>query len=88
LTWSPEEGEDVKYTLVQWVEMSPSELAVFQHGFNECLNRRLESPDATPVSEIHEFVLLRGIVADVGDKLSEDPILVEALEEMEEALGL
>jgi hypothetical protein len=51
LTWSPEEGEDVKYTLVPWMDMSDGELVTFQHGFNICLKERLDSPGALPVSE-------------------------------------
>ncbi|KAI0251526.1 hypothetical protein BJV78DRAFT_425567 [Lactifluus subvellereus] len=68
LTWSPEEGEDVKYTLVPWVDMSYGELPAFQDGFNMCLKGRLDSPDALP--------------------LSEDPILMDALEGIERKLVL
>jgi hypothetical protein len=86
LTWSPEEGEDVKYTLVPWVDMSNGELAAFQHGLNACLKKRLDSPGAIPVGEIHKLVLR--IVANEGNKLTEDLILVEALEELESVLAL
>jgi hypothetical protein len=50
LTWSPEEGEDVRYTLAPWSEMSYGELAVFQHEFSTSLKERLDSPGAIPVS--------------------------------------
>lgn len=51
LTWSPEEGEDVRYTLAPWSEMSYGELAVFQHEFSTSLKERLDSPGAIPVSD-------------------------------------
>jgi hypothetical protein len=50
MTWSPEEGEDVRYTYVGWSEMSYEELDVFQQGFIASLNERLDSPGAIPVS--------------------------------------
>lgn len=61
--WNPEGIEGVKFTLVQWLDMSYGELDAFQHGFNVCLKKRLDSPGAIP--------------------LSEDPILVEALERIQ-----
>jgi len=50
LTWSPEEGEDVKYSLVRWSEMTYGELDVFQREFGATLTERLDSPGAIPVS--------------------------------------
>jgi len=50
VTWSPEEGEDIKYTHVRWSEMSYGELDVFQHRFSASLKERLDSPGAIPVS--------------------------------------
>jgi hypothetical protein len=50
VTWSPEEGEDVKYTHARWSEMSYGELDTFQHGFSASLKERLDSSGAVPVS--------------------------------------
>ena len=49
--WNPEGSEGVKFTLVGWLDMSYGELDAFQHGFNVCLKKRLDSPGAMPVSE-------------------------------------
>lgn len=43
-------GDEVKYTHVPWLDMSHSELEVFQYGFSESLKKRLDSPGAIPVS--------------------------------------
>jgi len=51
--WNPEGSEGVKFTLVQWLDMSYGQLDAFQHGFNVCLKKRLDSPGAMPVSEWH-----------------------------------
>ena len=50
VTWSPEEGEDVRYTYMPWSEMSYGELDVFQLGFSASLKERLDSAGAIPVS--------------------------------------
>ena len=47
VTWSPDEGEDVKYTHVRWSEMSSRELDVFQHGFSTSLKERLDNQGNT-----------------------------------------
>ena len=49
--WNPEGSEGVKFALVRWLDMSYGELDRFQHGFNVCLKKRLDSPGAKPVSE-------------------------------------
>jgi len=51
LTWSPEVGDEVKYTHVPWLDMSYSELEVFQYGFSESLKKRLDSPGAIPLTK-------------------------------------
>ncbi|KAH8990935.1 hypothetical protein EDB86DRAFT_2831045 [Lactarius hatsudake] len=48
--WSPEGSEGVKFTLVRWLDMSHGQLDTFQHGFNACLKKRLDSPGAMPLS--------------------------------------
>ena len=51
IVWNPEGSEAVNFTLVRWLDMNYGDLDAFQHGFNECLKKRLDSPGAKPVSE-------------------------------------
>jgi hypothetical protein len=60
VTWSPEGGDDVKYTHVWWSEMSYGELDVFQQGFSASLSERLDSPGAIPVSGCVQMWWQRG----------------------------
>jgi len=69
LTWSPEFGEDVKYVLVRWLDMSDDELAEFQHGFSASLKKRLDSPGAIPLSE---DAILGSVLEDIQDELGYD----------------
>ena len=50
--WNSEGSEGVKFTLVRWLDMNYVELDAFQQGFNQCLKKRLDSPDAKPVSDM------------------------------------
>ena len=50
LTWIPEVGDEVEYAHVPWLDMSRSELEEFQYGFSETLKKRLDRPEAIPVS--------------------------------------
>ena len=47
--WNPEGREGVNFTLVQFLDMNYEELDAFQRGFNRCLKKRLDEPDAKPV---------------------------------------
>ena len=47
--WNPEGSEGVNFTLVQFLDMNYGDLDEFQRGFNQCLKKRLDEPDAKPV---------------------------------------
>ena len=81
--WTPEGSEVVKFTLVRWLDMSYADLDAFQHGFNSCLKKRLDSPSATPVSEGDTSGNCTMLIQRGDGQLSEDPILREALEMIE-----
>ncbi|KAF8263292.1 hypothetical protein EI94DRAFT_1741241 [Lactarius quietus] len=51
IMWAPEGSEGVNFTLVRWLDMSYGELDAFQHGFNQHLKERLDSPGAKLLGE-------------------------------------
>jgi len=69
LTWSSEFGEDVKYVLVRWLDMSDDELAEFQQGFSTCLKKRLDGPGEIP---LREDPILGTVLQGIEDELGYD----------------
>ena len=53
MTWSPEEGEDVKYNHVRWSWMSYEELDVFHHGFSASLKEVRHRLNALKTTVMH-----------------------------------
>jgi hypothetical protein len=65
--------------------MSRRELEEFQYGFSASLKKRLDSPEAIPVSGWTNTIGSKR--ADEGKQLTRDALLAEVLNQIEETLG-